>query len=143
MPLGFVPNQRRLRLNDAEVRMLRPRRKREGRAQGNANDRYSKLNLGSHLSFKILPTLLSLFPTLDPSPIVLKCAVLRRSLQDTSVREHQSFFRLIPPCRRVIKIKPQCPSTEIGYVFRSIFLNSIRDEGFWCFAARLETYRIR
>jgi hypothetical protein len=49
MPLGFVPDQRRLRLNDAEVRMLRPRRKREGRAQGNANDRRSKLyDLGSH-----------------------------------------------------------------------------------------------
>jgi hypothetical protein len=42
MLLAFVPNQRRLRLNDAEVRMLRPRRKREGRAQSNANDRSSK-----------------------------------------------------------------------------------------------------
>ena len=43
MPLGFVPDQRRLRLNDAEIGMLL-RRKCEGCAQGNANDRRSELD---------------------------------------------------------------------------------------------------
>jgi len=41
VPLAFVPNQRRLRLNDGEIGMLRPGRKCEGRAQGNVNDRRS------------------------------------------------------------------------------------------------------
>jgi hypothetical protein len=51
MPLAFVPNQPRLRLNNAEVRMLSVRRKREGGAVGNANDSCGKPNdLGSHLN---------------------------------------------------------------------------------------------
>ena len=42
MPVAFVPNQRRLRLNDGEIGMLRPGRKCEGGAQGNVNDRRSE-----------------------------------------------------------------------------------------------------
>jgi hypothetical protein len=68
MPLGFVSNQRRLRLNDAEVLMLTPRRKREGRAQGNPNDRHSKLNdLGSHGSFSSA-TIKVFLESLDATP---------------------------------------------------------------------------
>jgi hypothetical protein len=43
MRLAFVPNQHGLRLNDAEIRVLTPRRKREGGAQGNANNCYREL----------------------------------------------------------------------------------------------------
>jgi len=58
MPLSFVPNQRRLCLNDAEVGMLAPGRKREGSAQGDANHRRSKVDdLASHLKFQDLSPL--------------------------------------------------------------------------------------
>jgi hypothetical protein len=55
MPLAFVLNQRRLRLNNAKVRMLIPRRIREGRAQGNTNDRYGKFNDLKFLCFWLNP----------------------------------------------------------------------------------------
>jgi hypothetical protein len=65
VPLAFVPNQRCLRLDDAEPRMLISGRKCQGRAKGNAND-CSSNDLGSHLKFQDPTELFYFFYTLIP-----------------------------------------------------------------------------
>jgi hypothetical protein len=64
VPLAFVPDQRCLRLDDAEPRMLILGGKRQGRAKGNANDCNSN-DLGSHLKFQDSTEVFVLFLMLD------------------------------------------------------------------------------